>query len=310
MGAATHTHSISPPPPSPSPPPPSRGVHHQHLLEPCTTSTNARVQTSPQYTFTHQQRCYSNYAAWVSSAVPALARRVYSLNASLAMRHTHVQTARSCSANVRQRPLFLGGGFGSTGTKSLLEAMALLGFVVWHASRSTGRTAMRPDAFRLPILRAWRTGAVCDEHLDEACYRVPGDVDVYIDNPSAEAFLDFWWANQVCSDNVRVILTRRRADDWVKSRSTFTGINAPVDRPCGIHLDRVTPHQAAQLFDLHAELIKCIVPAPQLLEMRIEVNHTRGLMSKLSWFARGRELPDDVPAEFPLGRECRGCYGA
>ena len=52
------------------------------------------------------------------------------------------------------------------------------------------------------------------------------------------------------------------------------------------------------------------MPASQLLEMHIEANHTVGLMSKLSWFTRGRELPIGVAAEFPVGEACRKeCFG-
>ena len=83
-----------------------------------------------------------------------------------------------------------------------------------------------------------------------------------------------------------------------------------MDRPCGLRLGSFTKSRTARLFDLHAELIKCIVPASQLLEMHIEANHTVSLMSKLSWFTRGRELPHTIPAEFPVGEACRKeCFG-
>ena len=289
------------------------------LVELLCTVYHARALGSAMDVFAQQQRCYSQYAARISAEMPPLAHRMHHLNANLAKRRMRVNA--SCSRPARQQPLFLGGGFGSTGTKSLLEAMKSLGFVVWHADRSTVPTTTRPSAFRAPIRAAWQSGATCerldacderlsrcDERLDKVCYRVPDDVDAYLDLPSAEAFLDLLWANR----DVRVLLTRRRADDWVRSRLTKFGpdTNAPMDRPCGLRLGSFTKSRTARLFDLHAELIKCIVPASQLLEMHIEANHTVGLMSKLSWFTRGRELPHTIPAEFPVGEACRKeCFG-
>ena len=103
--------------------------------------------------FAQHQRCYSQYAARISAEMPPLAHRMHHLNANLAKRRMRVNA--SCSRPARQQPLFLGGGFGSTGTKSLLEAMKSLGFVVWHADRSTVPTTTRPSAFRAPIRAAW-----------------------------------------------------------------------------------------------------------------------------------------------------------
>ena len=51
-----------------------------------------------------------------------------------------------------------GGGFGSTGTKSLLEAMKSLGFVVWHADRSTAPTTTRRPSSACTMGTRWASG--------------------------------------------------------------------------------------------------------------------------------------------------------
>ena len=99
----------------------------------------------------------------------------------------------------RAKPLVLGGGFGSTGTTSLAEALQRLGLVTWHASAgklvhengSSTSATIAPNDFRRSISSAWAADD-CREQLGALNYRLPPSVGALVDRPSAEAFLDFW----------------------------------------------------------------------------------------------------------------------
>ena len=97
------------------------------------------------------------------------------------------------------------------------------------------------------------------KQLDELNYRLPPSVGALVDRPSAEAFLDFWWANP----NALVLLTRRPALEWAKSRAKFgQAMNLPVDRPCRLSFADASTEELAQLLELHDELVRCCVVQP------------------------------------------------
>ena len=110
-------------------------------------------------------------------------------------RHNAVQQLSAARPGARSsrvaRRFVLGAGFGSTGTTSIREALLRLGLTnVWHASRGKSCNGTSPNAFRLPIMRAWDAGASCREQLERINYRVPPCAEAWVDRPSAESFLD------------------------------------------------------------------------------------------------------------------------
>ena len=136
--------------------------------------------------------------------------------------------------------------------------------------------------------QAW-AASDCREQLGALNYRLPPSVGALVDRPSAEAFLDFWWANP----NALVLLTRRPALEWVRSRAKFgqamnlpvdrpnpnpnpnpngrgrpqphphpnpiQAMNLPVDRPCRLSFADASTDELAQLLTLHDELVRCVV---------------------------------------------------
>ena len=88
----------------------------------------------------------------------------------------------------------LGGGFGSTGTTSLAEALKRLGLVTWHASAgalvhengSNDSATIAPNDFRNSIQRAW-AATDCRQQLEQLNYRVPPSVGALVDRPSEDA---------------------------------------------------------------------------------------------------------------------------
>ena len=204
----------------------------------------------------------------------------------------------------RAHPLVLGGGFGSTGTTSLALALDRLGLVTWHAhmgatvraNASAGAGAITPDDFRRSIGRAW-SSARCSAELTSINYRVPPSVGALVDRPSAESFLDLWWANP----NALVLLTHRPAADWVRSRSSFgLKMNLPLDRPChNLSFADASAKEAGRMLTLHDDLVQCVVPKRQLIDIDVFSRSTSGLMGMLSRAITGHDPPPGMPLEFP-----------
>ena len=215
-----------------------------------------------------EQACYERYTTAAADMSSAKIRSwMHGLKNDFSARRQAIWL-KAGPPSPRARPLVLGGGFGSTGTTSLAEALQRLGLVTWHASAgdlvhensSTSSATIAPNDFRRSISAAWAAGADrCSKQLDALNYRLPPSVGALVDRPSAEAFLDFWWANP----NALVLLTRRPALEWAKSRAKFgQAMNLPVDRPCRLSFADASIEELAQLLELHDELVRCCVVQP------------------------------------------------
>ena len=210
-----------------------------------------------------EQACYERYTTAASSmSGPKLRAWMREQREGFSARRQAIWL-KAGPPSPRARPLVLGGGFGSTGTTSLAEALQRLGLVTWHASagklvHETGSNAsatIAPNDFSRSISVAWAAND-CRKQLDALNYRLPPSVGALVDRPSAEAFLDFWWANP----NALVLLTRRPALEWVHSRAKFgQAMNLPVDRPCRLSFADASTEELAQLLTLHDELVRCVV---------------------------------------------------
>ena len=228
--------------------------------------------------------CFHSYvdqaAAIGNAKITAWAQ---ALNASFAARRETVRWL-STAPERRARPLVLGGGFGSTGTTSLLQALEKIGLVAWHAAYGPPVSSTSPNDFRLGIMQPWFNAgsvAACHVQLNSATYRLPSGVGAIVDRPAAEAFFDFWWANP----SATVVLTRRPGRDWVRSRSAkFQKRDAmPVDRPCGLRLsDANSDDEVVRLLHLHDEAVKCVVPHDRLVDVNVFAPRgSDGLMDRL-----------------------------
>jgi hypothetical protein len=67
-----------------------------------------------------------------------------------------------------------------------------------------------------------------------------------------------------------VLLTRRPAAEWVASRVKFgQAMNLPLDRPCGLTFADASAAESGVLLDAHDELVRCVVPQRQLMQIDI-----------------------------------------
>ena len=199
---------------------------------------------------------------------------LHSIAASLRRRHKTVRAAAKS-----QRVVVLGAGFGSTGTDVVASALAQVGLTSWRAPElylglkdGVARSApnMTANQWRQKIVQPWVLASdSCNKQLDKVSYKVPDEVDAYLDRPSAEAFLDMWWTYP----NAKVILSSRSTPlEWARHRTEHYasngGLNAPVARPCGsARVHKLSLAANAHLVSAHAELVRCVVPKEQLLEL-------------------------------------------
>lgn len=146
-----------------------------------------------------EEACYERYSSAASSVnSPKLRTWMKEQRQGFSARRQAIWLLAG-SPSPRAKPLVLGGGFGSTGTTSLAEALQRLGLVTWHASAgklvhengSSTSATIAPNDFRRSISSAWAADD-CREQLGALNYRLPPSVGALVDRPSAEAFLDFW----------------------------------------------------------------------------------------------------------------------
>ena len=202
----------------------------------------------------------------------------------------------------------IGGGFGSSGTSTLYDTLVNPPFNVtaaWHGpSTSNCRTANASQfvcseamRFRAPILAGYHLkDPVCAAHLDTLTYALPPRVNLWLDKPTAEAFLDVWWANP---PSTHVLLHTRPPLDWARSRRQKFGAstNAPIDRPCAFTLGMFTDEQTATLYEAHNQLVRCIGnSAARLTEVDVfSEEGRRNLLPQMIALPWDRLLPPNSP---------------
>lgn len=242
------------------------------------------AQDSP---FSDEQRhCIREYASSVDADIPGFAGQ---------LAHRKFGGAGAAATN---DSVILGAGFGTTATRSLFTFAAQLGRRVHHWS-----SAADPPEFWTQL-----NGLVSKKHPDGAsgCYKAVNAMnfsaslaghDMLLDTPLAEHFLDFY----AVSPNSKVVLTTRRAADWVKSRMQFDRtLPVPLHSPCGMSLEEIGFDVAVRLYEAHERLVRCIVPAAKLTEINVfeaPVNVT-ALIDFFGW-----PQPEFVPLYPRIGGE-------
>jgi len=182
----------------------------------------------------------------------------------------------------------LGGGYGTTGTRSVAEFTRSLGLKTHHwdprefparfwrhliqASFAFPEKAVpcrfkgltEDDEFPMNSTQAEKN--TCAEKLNEFDFSAASDsYEVILDSPIAEYFLDFY----AVSPHSKVILTVRPGSDWVVSRQEHAGSQFPIQSPCGSTLQNANVTVAAQALEAHDTLVRCIVPEGKLLEINL-----------------------------------------
>ena len=216
----------------------------------------------------------------------------------------------------------LGAGPGTTGTRSVAEALVQFGFSVshfgwyWNATASVRCPMPYANSTHVLGLRlcALRKRAGRDaEFLPLAGFAEPwGSVDAVLDSPIPEFFP---YVFRLYPD-ARVILTTRRPETWVRSRSEKHGANAPVPvmnlfhgmeaGKCagrareGTHVARWPLETAALAYEFHNSYVRAVVPRRQLLDLDLFNESAKSSWRKLSAF-----LGRPVPAGACLAASCR-----
>jgi len=184
---------------------------------------------------------------------------------------------------VSEKPLVIGAGIGSTATRSVSKALMMLGQKVSHCGvdfQSCDVPAV--NRFLSPGLtpgwggsapRELTTGEKqqCRQILSSFDYTNIPDVDAIFDTPVAEVFLYLWRS----FPNAKVILTTRNSSEWLASRAKHHPAKAlvPMQNPCGEYINHpatsFSGKQLETLFDMHSDLVRCLVPDNQLLEVNL-----------------------------------------
>lgn len=190
---------------------------------------------------------------------------------------------------VSQRSVIIGGGMGTTGTKSLHAALKLLGLNVWHAGRNSTWDARRNDVTYL-----LKTGQAKEIHNFDFVGLLDG-ADGAIDCPTAEVFIDLF----LSFPNAKVVLSTRPPQSWAASRlKHHSGTLVPKQEPFGAQIGSKgfeSIETLAKLYQINNDFVRCVVPKQQLLEYDLWADNPdriRGLLKEIQNFAGGSSDPD------------------
>lgn len=199
------------------------------------------------------------------------------------------------------RRIVLGAGSGKTATRSLYSALVKLGLKGWHYRQSNTR---RPaNIWEEPLIKLlgrqagpYNATAAARCHAELQAYDftgIPEDVEFILDTPTAELFIDLFLA----FPEARFLLTTRPAMEWAFKRQRFRGIElAPIQEPCGQHVEDFSTKSLAQLEELKNRLVTCVVPPERLLTISVftdPASRIQGLMQEVGAFV-GHPLAEDV----------------
>lgn len=178
--------------------------------------------------------------------------------------------------------LVIGVGSGTTGTRSLRTALELIGLKGCHWVRCTGGVGPNPWMQANKIMVEGNNG---HNRLSEFDFRKSTEnKDFICDTPTQALFLNIFLA----FPKAKYLLTTRPSTEWAQSRvAHHPTAPPPFQQPCTSTVKDWSHQQLAQLFDLHNELVRCVVPHTQLLEFDLFTDpddRIAGLMNELSNF--------------------------
>merc|ERR1712070_60412 len=119
------------------------------------------------------------------------------------------------------RDLVLGAGFGATGTHSLAMVLSKLGLRTWHFDMvyERGRWKGQYLPWTAALIKTLAVNAThgCQNILHNFDFTsLPTAAQAIVDTPVAELFVNLFMS----FPRSRVILTKRPANQWVRSRLT------------------------------------------------------------------------------------------
>eukprot|EP00928_Gymnodinium_smaydae_P097239 TRINITY_DN8761_c0_g1_i2.p1 TRINITY_DN8761_c0_g1~~TRINITY_DN8761_c0_g1_i2.p1 ORF type:complete len:281 (+),score=14.58 TRINITY_DN8761_c0_g1_i2:260-1102(+) len=214
------------------------------------------------------RRCMHQYVDRLDSLRPALG--------------AHLRDESYPLRNASDRRIIIDAGFGTTGTKSLMDALKSFGLGVqhWHKGRHPQFSLAVEAAFRLPRHE-------CIAKVQEADFASLLDqVEAVMDTPVAEVFIDLF----LSFPNAKFILTTRASKDWASSRvDNHSNTVMPIERPCGLprlgeSVGNFSLTDIQELFDAHNDLVRCAVPKHRLYEINVFDHPADNIMTELSHF--------------------------
>ncbi|CAJ1433598.1 unnamed protein product [Effrenium voratum] len=215
--------------------------------------------TDPTFT-PSQWQCIEDYAREADRLLPGQGRLLQA---------RHFGGAAQATAT---RPPVLGAGFGTTATRSLAAFGRQMGMKVHHFSPSDPPSDLWVQLDKMVLGEDNISQEECISQLNNLPFgSMLGDFELLLDTPMGEHFLDFYAAARARAEP-KVVLTLRESQSWVTARSGFReGLALPLQSPCGQRLDslQVDNATAAQLFDLHTSLVRCMVPDDMLTEVDV-----------------------------------------
>lgn len=257
-----------------------------------TSALHLRAAGLPKGGLRHRRSSHGTYP-WLQKCVQSYADGLENVRAGLgvAIRSHPLKVAH---VSPRSDVLF-GVGTGTTGTRSFHKALRSFGMWGWHWNwnrninstyipslvQTLGRWTNHTEAFDVEL---------CREAIHSFPYTksVPRKVQYVLDTPMAELFLNFF----LSFPNAKYMLTTRPTQELARKRlDKGSDLLAPLQEPCGQKLSDFSTDQLAELFALNSELVRCAVPARQLLEIDLwtaSPDRLAGLMHELAVFV-GRE---------------------
>lgn len=238
---------------------------------------------------TPMQECVHNYADQLNSVRAGLGDYV---------RHHPLK-----SNVMSDRELIIAPGEGTTGTRSLARALSFLGMKSQHFiddEEGQGLSA-GPEAkswiANLLHNRVNEDASECREFYRTFDYTtVPHDVDALLDSPMSNYVLDML----LTFPKAKVILTTRPSEAWAERRVYWSErehepVEPPIQERCVSELMPTDPFNRFELIKLlesNQDLIRCIVPKQQFMEINLWTDPTsriNSLMFELSNFT-GRKI--------------------
>lgn len=212
-----------------------------------------------------QHGCVSTYLEKVEALAPQSARH-------LRQRRWGGRSIQRNGTSLLQfqaaAPPVLGAGYSGTGTRALALFMKQIGFKPHHPKHKSHEW---PDAFWAQIVSAGSHGSLetCTDILNDIDFSQAFSAGIYslLGAPAAHHFLDLY----AVSPSSRVILTTRPAEEWIlaSSHGRKEDLAVPLQSPCGATRADVDSKVAAQLLEAHHDLVRCMVPRQNLLEIRL-----------------------------------------
>eukprot|EP00931_Biecheleriopsis_adriatica_P071771 TRINITY_DN456_c0_g1_i1.p1 TRINITY_DN456_c0_g1~~TRINITY_DN456_c0_g1_i1.p1 ORF type:complete len:622 (+),score=69.31 TRINITY_DN456_c0_g1_i1:74-1939(+) len=261
-------------------------LHHTAPGVLAETNSDLKVNADPSLCMLQQQMSkvkharsleYSRSRPWTAAQSQCVESYLDSLESILPGSAHHLRSRQWGGAgNVLKQdgkaPILV-AGFGTTATRSLAVLSRQLGLMAHHYTLSDAPAHFWPELRNAAVLGNISEGAFgsrkeCAEHLNTVNFTAALDqgFDILLDTPMAENFLDFF----AVSPTSKVILTKRNSTEWVLAREEYKNfLNIPIQSPCGYRMLDV-PHKVSEaLYDRHSELVRCMVPSENFLELDI-----------------------------------------